>query len=230
MVVPRNTTVMIDAGAIIKLRGANIQVGSSDVNVDRSGASLQVLGTPSDPVYFTSWQDSSIGKTSNPITTAAKKGDWGGLVFRSDVDRAFNSTTPAPIKPRPDAESGGIFLNYINHATLLYGGGTVTSNSVPTTYDPIHMVQARITASYDTIKYSADAAMSADPNTFQESFFEGNGGTATYYTNDYERVGPSVNANTLVSNSVNGLQVRIRTNAGEPLDTLTTSRASMPAI
>ena len=38
MVVPRNTTVMIDAGAVLKFRAANIQVGSSSVNVNLSGA------------------------------------------------------------------------------------------------------------------------------------------------------------------------------------------------
>ena len=41
---------MIDAGAIIKLRAANIDVGSSAVADDRHGGALQVLGTTAGPV------------------------------------------------------------------------------------------------------------------------------------------------------------------------------------
>ena len=36
MDVPKGVAVMIDAGAVFKLRGANIDVGSSTQNVDRS--------------------------------------------------------------------------------------------------------------------------------------------------------------------------------------------------
>ncbi|MGO9111611.1 MAG: IPT/TIG domain-containing protein, partial [Thermoguttaceae bacterium] len=223
MVVPRNTTVMIDAGAVFKLRGANIQVGSSSANVDLSGASLQVLGTPLDSVYFTSWQDSSIGKTINPIKNAPRAGDWGGIVFRNDADLAYNDSTPPPAVPRPDPEANGIFLDYVNHADLLYGGGVVSTNSVPATYDPIYMDEARPTISYNVIEHSADAAMSADPNSFQVSLFEGDNSATGYYTADYERSGPSLNANLLLNNAINGMLVRIRTNAGEPIDTVTTT-------
>ncbi len=223
MVVPEDTTVMIDAGAVLKLYGANIQVGSSDTSVNLSGASLQVLGTPLNSVYFTSWQDSSIGQTNNPTTTAPRAGDWGGIVFRNDVDLAYNDSTPPPATPRPDPEANGIFLDYVNHADLLYGGGVVSSDSVPATYDPIYLVEARPTISYNVIEHSADAAMSADPNSFQESLFEGDNATTGYYTDDYDRVGPSLNANLLLNNTINGMLVRIRTNAGEPIDTLTTT-------
>jgi len=223
MAVPRDTTVMIDAGAVLKLRGANIQVGSSSVNIDLSGASLQVLGTPLDSVYFTSWQDSSIGKTNNPISTAPKAGDWGGIVFENDLDIAYDSTSPLPAVPRPDPEASGVFLDYVNGAELLYGGGVVSTNSVPTTYDPVYLVEARPTISYNVIEHSADAAMSADPNSFQESLVEGNNSTTGLYTADYNRIGPALNANLLLGNSINGMLVRIRTAAGEPIDKLTTS-------
>ncbi len=46
MEVPRGVTTMIDAGAIFKLNRARIGVGSSNLNIDRSDAALQVLGTP----------------------------------------------------------------------------------------------------------------------------------------------------------------------------------------
>ena len=59
--VPKGVTVMIDAGAIIKLNKANIDVGSDAQGVDRSLGALQVLGTASESVYFTSYFDKSIG-------------------------------------------------------------------------------------------------------------------------------------------------------------------------
>jgi len=52
----------------------------------------------------------------------------------------------------------------------------VTVNSVRSVYDPIHMIETRVTASYNTILHSADAVISADPNSFLESKFEGNEG------------------------------------------------------
>ena len=42
--VPMGVTTMIDAGAVFKLRGSRIGVGSSNLNINRSGGALQVLG------------------------------------------------------------------------------------------------------------------------------------------------------------------------------------------
>ncbi len=90
MEVPRGVTTMIDAGAIFKLNRARIGVGSSNLNIDRSDAALQVLGTPllldasgnavrlngsnvSGNVVFTSWLDESIGlDTYTPRTTPVR--------------------------------------------------------------------------------------------------------------------------------------------------------------
>ena len=44
--IPEGVTVMVDEGAVFKLRRARIGIGSSSPTIDRSGASLQVLGTP----------------------------------------------------------------------------------------------------------------------------------------------------------------------------------------
>ena len=210
MELPKGVTVMIDAGAVFKLLNANIDLGSSAIDIDRSGASLQVLGTPQHSVYFTSYYNKSLGKDSNPNATTPISGHWGGLVFRSDLDHAYG---------RPDKEDQGIFLDYINHAEITYGGGQVTVDSNRDIYNPIHMAETRVTATYNTITHSADAAMSADPNSFEESKFEGNEGTP--YTADYDRVGPEIYGNTLLNNSINGLMVRIRTDAGETLTKLT---------
>ena len=177
-------------------------------------------------MYLTSYQDATIGKNDNPLATAAhppEPGDWGGLVFESDLDNAYNAANPG--SPRTDYEQEGIFLDYVNHAAISYGGGSLLVNSVRTVFDPIYMTDTRVTASHNTISKSADAAMSANPNTFQESEFEGNPGVGSgdVYTADYNRVGPDLDSNLLAGNSINGLLVRIATNAGEPLDKLTLS-------
>ena len=44
--IPAGVTVMVDEGAVFKLRRARIGAGSSSPTIDRSGAALQVLGTP----------------------------------------------------------------------------------------------------------------------------------------------------------------------------------------
>ena len=56
--VPKGVTVMIDEGAAFKLRASVIDVGSSSGLVSRAGAALQVLGTPTDKVKFSSYHKS----------------------------------------------------------------------------------------------------------------------------------------------------------------------------
>ena len=197
---------MIDAGAVFKLRQANIDVGSSSVGLDRSLGALQVLGTPTLNVYFTSFHDQTIGERHGPSDFNALGGDWGGLVFRNDVDYDEEHVV---------LETEGIFLNYVNHAEIRYGGGQVTVNSVRSVYNPIHMVEARPTVSFNTVVDSASAAMSADPNSFADTKYQDE-----EFTAGYDRVGPDIHGNLLVDNSINGLFVRIRTEAGKPVDEL----------
>ena len=224
--VPRGVTVMIDAGAIIRLRKAIVDVGTSAVGIDRSGSALQVLGTPNASVYFTSYHDELVGKDLDVRNTNPAAGDWGGLVFREDSD----------------FEQDGIFLNYVNHADLRFGGGKV--GPTPTdiieqiVYNPVHMIAARPTVTFNKITNSADAAISGDPNSFEESVFIDtvSANAAAWFMTDYGRVGPDIYGNSLVEsyrvkktdttastqlNSLNGMFVRIRTDAGQTLDPLT---------
>jgi len=98
--VPAGATVMIDSGAILKFRGANIDVGSSSQLVSRANASLQVLGTPAANVVLTSYHDDSVGGDSDGFGPAATGGQWGGVVFREDSDVA----------------SGNAFVNTVNRS------------------------------------------------------------------------------------------------------------------
>jgi hypothetical protein len=194
---------MVDAGAIFKLHSAIIDVGDTVPGIDRSGGSLQVLGTPDNDVIFTSLFNDAIGGRSDTNNfTGANPGDWGGIVFRQASD--FQGL---------DWLGNGVFLDSVGQATFTFGGGQVLDNSVPTVFDPIYISNpdpkaqffARPAIWFDNISQSADAAMSADPNSFY---------------NSEDRVGPDVYGNVITDNSINGFFIRIRTDAGQPIDVL----------
>lgn len=189
LAVPQGVTVMIDSGALLKLMNANIDAGTSALGANRSSGSIQVLGTPEASVYFRSYRDDTAGGDSNGPGEIARPGDWGGLVFRDDSG----------------LEQEGIFLNWVNHADINNGGGEVVVDSVREVFTPVDMTSARPTVSYSLISKSADAALSANLNAFEDSF---------------GRIGPDVHNNRLDNNSINGLFVRIRTDLGETLDRL----------
>lgn len=231
MEVPQGVTTMIDAGAVFKLRRARIGVGSSNLNIDRSGAALQVLGAPlltdadgnalrspsgdavPGSVFFTSWLDESIGLDNYSPSTSPSPGDWGGISFRRDVDTDAG---------RRDLEDEGIFLQYVNHADIQYGGGTVIVDSVQQTVNPIQMLNTRPTVTDNIIRGSSNAAMSALPNSFEETnFHEPRFQLSGAFTSDYDRVGPEIRRNTLLNNSVNGLFIQVDTPADGSTQTLT---------
>ncbi|MEZ6135389.1 MAG: tandem-95 repeat protein [Pirellulaceae bacterium] len=232
MEVPLGVTTMIDAGAIFKMRRSRIGVGSSSLGVDRSNGALQVLGTPAltdaagnvlraadgsaipGSVYFTSWLDETIGEDTYLPQTLPAVGDWGGISYRNDIDSAAG---------RRNLEDEGIFLQYVNHADLRYGGGgNVVIDSVQQVVNPIQMIDMRPTVTFNRISNSADAAMSAAPNSFAETnFSEPRYQLNGAFTPDYDRVGPEIHHNTLINNSLNGLFVRVETPAGSVVQPLT---------
>ncbi len=180
MLVPRDVTVMIDAGAVFKLRNSAITVGSSSLTANRSGGALQVLGTPrlvdlNDPVIvsgavtnkgvslksgdgsvvFTSTRDRSVDVAAAGNSAAPTPGNWGGLIFRRDFDQA---------EGRSDLEDEGIFLQTVNHADIRYGGGAnILIESVQQAVNPVQMVNLRPNVLFNKISNSANAAMSAAP-------------------------------------------------------------------
>ena len=231
--IPAGVTVMVDEGAVLKLRRARIGVGSSSPTIDRSGASLQVLGTPRllddqgavirdvstaivpGTVYFTSIHDSVIGDDANPDIRppAPQGGDWGGVEFRNDIDQADAS--------RFLYQDEGIFLNYINHAQFQYGGGEVIVAGISQVITPLHMTDARPTLSHNLIQQSAHAALSMNPDSSLESNFHAPQDQQIPFTSDYSRIGPQINDNQTVDNSINGLFIRVVTPAGQDLERLT---------
>ena len=219
--VPQGVTLVVDAGAMFKLYKTNIDVGSSAEDIDRSEGALQVLGTPLNSVIFTSFRDAELGVDIDPSNNDPDPGDWGGLVFRNELDYDFiEAYDPVSGKDaREVLETQGIFLNYVNHADLRYGGGEVNVDGLKSVYSPIHMIEARPTITYNRITRSADAALSADPNSFADTLFESWDAYAPF-TADYDRVGMQVRGNYVAESSINGLFVRIATLAGKPIDEL----------
>jgi len=229
---PKGIRMIIDSGAVLKMSRSRIGVGSASLT-DQSDSSLQLLGTPTiitpsglpardslneiipGSVFLTSINDDSIGAGnttgSNPVA-----GEWGGLDFRGDLDSQDES--------RRNRELEGVFLNHVQYADIRYGGGQVLIGGQSVVVSPIDMAVTRPTIINSSIRESADAAIAATPDTFTETRF-----TDPYYqasgafTPDYDRVGPNVWGNTVVDNTINGLFVRVRTRAGDILETISTS-------
>ncbi|MCU0708916.1 MAG: pre-peptidase C-terminal domain-containing protein, partial [Pirellula sp.] len=213
--VPRNVNVMIDAGAIIKMGRSRISVGSSTVSVNRSGGTLQLLGVPDSKVIVTSLHD-RVGVGVNPDLTppAAAPGDWGGIDFRNRIDGSDETRT--------DKERAGLFLNAVIHSDIRFGGGQILADGVSQVITPINIVDSRPTIANSLVTRSADAAMSATPNSFKEDDYrdprsQAGGG----FVPDYERIGPDIRGNRVVDNTINGLFVKTRTGAAETLETIT---------
>ena len=188
--VPKGVTVMIDEGAVLKFRAAILDVGTSSGSISsRASAALQVLGTPTKNVMFTSYHDDAVGGNSDSVGPAVVGGQWGGIVMRADSDSATKK----------------VFLNSVSGATITYGGGQVLVDSQLGSYAPIQLESTRPTLAFNTITNSAGAGIAADPNSFEES--DG-------------RTGPEIRGNRLLSNSINGLFVNIRTQLGSVIDKL----------
>jgi hypothetical protein len=230
MEVPKGVTVMVDAGAIFKLRNSRIGVGSSNLQIDRSEGALQVLGAPrlvsweqptpggqfqigqvlpgSGTVVFTSNRDTTVAQPL-PGSVLAGKGDWGGIELRRDVDDQFG---------RFNLEDQGIYLQHVNYADIRFGGGSnvlVDANQV--TVSPIQIVDMKPTVTFNRVTNSADSAMSAAPNSFEEiSYQSPRYQGAGQFTADYDRVGPDIRRNSLSNNTLNGIFIRVETQSGQP--------------
>ena len=213
--VPRNVNVMIDAGAIIKMGRARVSVGSSTVSVNRSGGSLQMLGIPDAKVIVTSINDTTgIGSNPDKTPPAAAPGDWGGIDFRNRIDGSDATRT--------DKERNGLFLNSVIHSDIRFGGGQVLVDGVSQVITPINIVDARPTVANSLVTRSADAALSATPNSFREDDFrDTRSQSAGLFIPDYDRVGPDIHGNRVVNNTINGLFVKTKTGAGQTLETIT---------
>ncbi len=242
LLIPAGVTTMIDAGAAIKFRDARLEAGSSNLNVDRSGSQLQILGTPrlvnlsptgapvtttlvgnfddlpgaafdDGSVILTSTRDRRVEAAAAAGSPPVGPGDWGGVVLRQDFDTS---------QGRFSLEREGIFLDTINGADIRYGGaGDIQVDSTQQLINPITMLQRRPTIAFNEITFSADAAISASPDTFEETTFQSPRFQAgDDFTADYDRVGPEITGNLLIANSINAMLIRINTGPTTPPEQL----------
>ena len=215
--VPQGVTVLIDGGTIFKLLKSTIQVGSSSVTIDHSRSALQILGTPTHQVYFTSYDDEQTGVDTNPRVTQPDPGDWGGIIFQNDVDRA---------EGRFDYEQAGIYLNSRRagqHALrrrqrdrhLRAAGGRSGAHDRCSADDQLQHDPPECGCGHvgQSGQLRGDQFCGADSMGIDYQQIP--------FTPDYDRVGPDVRGNRLVDNTINGMFVRIDTPAGGQLETLT---------
>ncbi len=189
--VPANVTVMVDAGAILKFKRARVDVGSSTDVPNRGEGAFQVLGTPTNNVYLTSFHNDALGGNSETTVGAVEEtvqgGNWGGVIFREDA--GYREDDRAGALPQ-----AGIFLNSINQATITYGGGpSVGTGDI---VSAIEMLNARPAVWFNMLANNLDAAISANPDSFDDRL---------------GRIGPDIHGNILTNNSLNGLFVQIAT-------------------
>src|SRR6056300_1308836 len=82
----------------------------------------------------------------------------------------------------------------------------------------------RPTVTFNQVTYSADSAISAAPNSFEETSFQApqfqRGGV---FTADYDRIDPDIHNNLLIENSINGLFIRVTTTPVDPAKKFTVS-------
>ncbi len=136
VVVENNATLTIEAGTIIKgQEGAG--TNSSALLVARD-AKIIAVGTPSEPIIFTSVLDNiEIGQTSGTNLDESDNGKWGGLILLGNAPiSADNGDTEAQIEGIPATDAFGTFggnitadnsgsLSYVSirHGGALIGAG-----------------------------------------------------------------------------------------------------------
>jgi RHS repeat-associated protein/uncharacterized repeat protein (TIGR01451 family) len=119
-----NAPVTVEAGVIFKLSGT---CGvSTAVNLTFYGG-LDVQGTATNPVYFTSYRDDSVGGDSNGdgSATSPVPGNWRSFVI-SGGDASFSYTT---IRYGGGSELFVAALQVPNNADLVMEHSTVTTSS-----------------------------------------------------------------------------------------------------
>ncbi|MDB5349012.1 MAG: hypothetical protein JWN86_259 [Planctomycetota bacterium] len=210
--VPFDTTLVFDAGSVLKLRNASLFV-------QNQGSSIQVKGgaNPSDQVYFTSYSDDAIGGDTNNDgpSSGPLGGDWGGIVLRN-FDDTSNGGRPVPVAPGPQdplraklgISGADEALSYLDHANIRYAGGAVPQ-TIGFRYDAVTNFNTRATLTNLTISQtgggnSAQAAISGDVDSFRQD--------------DLAR-GILVRRDNVFNNSINGIYVRAELNGvAEPTD------------
>ncbi|MHB1559808.1 MAG: S8 family serine peptidase, partial [Isosphaeraceae bacterium] len=213
--VPFNTMLVMQAGSAIKFQGTALFV-------QNQGSALQAQGTTANPVYFTSYNDASIGgPTNNNLDTQPHAGDWGGIVFRN-----FDYAATQPNFPVMAGQTTGALIglnggnaisgaqdamSIIDNAVIRYGGGNVPG-STSAFYSGITLYNSRPTIANSSITNTGGTggtvgAIGADFNSLRE---------------DDTARGPLIRNVTVQSDNINGFYLFAEPNGiVEPTNAMT---------
>ena len=210
--VPFDTTLVFNAGTTLKLQNASLFV-------QNQGSALQTLGTASNPVTFTSYNDAAAGgATNNNPDTTPFAGDWGGIVFRNYDDAITSQQQQFPVDGTLVGANGGAAISgaqdamsLLNFANIRYAGGAVPKGS-STFYSGITLYNSRPMITNDNIADvggtgGTEGAIGADFNSLRE---------------DDTARGPLVRSVTTTANSLNGIYLMSEANGFiEPTSAMT---------
>jgi hypothetical protein len=193
--VPFDTTLVFQAGSTLKLQSASLFVQDQ-------GSALQALGTPSNPVIFSSYNDATVGgATNNNPDTTPHAGDWGGIVFRNYDDAIAANQQKFPVDGILVGPNGGAAISgaqdamsILNFATVKYGGGAVPQGS-SIFYSGITLYNSRPIITNSSISLTGgtggtEGAIGADMDALRE---------------DDTARGPLIRNDTVTGNSLNGI-------------------------
>ena len=183
--VTRDTTVVagvtlkIEPGVIVKFRS------NSGLIID---GKLEAMGTASQPIYFTSYRDDSVGgDTDGGGSSSGARGDWNWIQFNAISDDT----------------------SLIEYAIIRYGGGDRWRRGV---FGNVYLRDASPTIRNTTLAHSAGAGIylestlaagSAAPVISNNQFSNNNSSINTDVTSR-----PALTSNTSSANGTNGLLVR----------------------
>ncbi len=150
---------------------------------------LEAMGTASQPIYFTSYRDDSVGgDTDGGGSSSGESGDWNWIQFNANSDDA----------------------SLIEHAVIRYGGGDrwVWRRGI---YGNVYLRDASPTIRHSTLEYSkgagvyleSTAAGSSAPVISNNRFSNNASSINTDVTSR-----PTLTNNTSSANGTNGLLVR----------------------
>jgi len=171
-------TLTIQPGVIVKLR--------PDCRLIIDGK-LVAAGTASQPIYFTSYRDDSVGgDTDGGGSSSGESGDWNWIQFNAISDDA----------------------SLIEHAVIRYGGGKSWRRGVS---GNVYLRDASPTIRHSTLEYSegagvyleSTAAGSSAPVISNNRFSNNASSISTDVTSR-----PALTSNTSSANGTNGLLVR----------------------
>ncbi len=167
--VPILTTMVFEAGSILKMRNASLFVQAQ-------GSALQMRGgiREGEQVIVTSFNNDAVaGDTNNDgDDTEAVAGDFGGIILRNLDNTNPDTRVDLPVDgPVPFASGADDVMSIINQADIGFGGGPVPQ-SIGFLFDAVMAINARPSVTNSVIRESggggANAGLSANFDSHRE--------------------------------------------------------------